>query len=743
MNDQNHGSDRVQINYCDTLRMNIEDWNGLYRVVLVLENFDMAVLYEIGAIPTLGCSSSNGSDKLNVQSKVSARGPRSCRLAWLNDLPDHMCSKVDFTLPQWTSKSPDLLNGKQRILYLSIKERTEKLSDPHFLDTIYFDKKFSKKVKELAESFHVHRTTLARDLSRYFLCECDVNKAAMYAVFARRPANLTKREVKEKLGRKYQLSTSGHSPNHIGINVNETIKNSIKDHLLASKDRNHVSIAELFSSWREKYVHRLSSKLANGEPVYDLNPSFDISYSQFNYQLKSIESFRQSTLAQIGLRRFSKDSRILTGHARYLVEYPGQQYIIDSTVADIYLVSAVDRRLLIGRPTIFIIIDAFSSLIVSIHITLEAPSLEQAQIALYRAVTPKSRLLTKLGIESLLEHFPQGCKPLTVFSDRGELLSNGARNMSERFKTSNSIAPPHKPEFKALVERMFGVFNGELHRIPGGVRQRVKERGERDVRYDAELTIPGLYRVLLRKAAEWNSTKDMMKHESGRMLRGDVQPTPIGFWNYGIQKLHGSPKFCTDADAVRLLLPTVKAIADRRGLHVYGSLLRFTADWMREDDDFFFQSHVGNGNIYLDPDDAMRAFWLHPTSDQLEELQLVDTRQYDEADMFIDDIEEVETYLKYVSAESLHLNKGAKATFQQSISAELRREGAATRAAKENDTRSKTRRVKSIKANRKLELDLSVTPAVPSKARQSKVDSPDTHKPDELDRAYDEIFGGS
>jgi hypothetical protein len=221
-----------------------------------------------------------------------------------------------------------------------------------------------------------------------------------------------------------------------------------------------------------------------------------------------------------------------------------------------------------------------------------------------------------------------------------------------------------------------------------------------------------------------------------------VQPTPLGFWNYGIEKLHGSAKFCTNADAVRLLLPTVKAVADRRGLHVH-QLLRFTADWMREEDDFYLQSHVGNGNIYLDPDDAMRAFWLHPTSNELEELQLVDTRQYDEAEMFIDDIEEVEAYLKLVSAETLHLNKGAKATFQQSISAELRREGAATSAAKENDTRSKTARVKSIKANRKLELVMSTTPAGPSKARNSKVDSPDTREPDGLDKAYDDIFGDS
>jgi putative transposase len=740
MNDQNHASERVQINYCDTLRMNTGDWNGLYRVVLVLSNFDTAFLYEIGPIQALADSNENGSGKSNLQSKVSARGPRSCKLSWLNDLPEHMCSKVDFILPEWTSKSPDLLNEKQRKLYLNIKERTDKLSAPHFLDALFFEKKFSKKIEEFAVLFNVNRTTLARDLSRYFLCECDVNKAAMYAIFARRPANPVQRKVKEKLGRKFQLAKSGHNPNHIGINVDEAIKTSIKDHLLSCKDRIKVSVAELFSSWREKYVHRLVSKLANGVPVYDINPKFDISYSQFNYQLQLIESLRQSTLAKIGLRRFSKDRRILTSHARHLVEYPGQHYIIDSTVADIYLVSAFDRRLLIGRPTIFIIIDAFSSLIVSIHITLEAPSLEQAQIALYRAVTPKTRLLTKLGVESLMEYFPQACKPLSVFSDRGELLSNGARKMSERFQVSQTIAPPYKPEFKALVERMFGVFNGELHRIRGGVRQRYKERGERDVRHDAELTIPGLYRVLLRKSAEWNSTKDMMRHESGRMLRGDVQPTPLGFWNYGIEKLHGSAKFCTNADAVRLLLPTVKAVADRRGLHV-NQLLRFTADWMREEDDFYLQSHVGNGNIYLDPDDAMRAFWLHPTSNELEELQLVDTRQYDEAEMFIDDIEEVEAYLKLVSAETLHLNKGAKATFQQSISAELRREGAATSAAKESDTRSKTRRVNSIKANRKLEFVMSATPAAPTKARSSKVDSPDTREPDGLDKAYDDIFG--
>jgi hypothetical protein len=60
---------------------------------------------------------------------------------------------------------------------------------------------------------------------------------------------------------------------------------------------------------------------------------------------------------------YKKDVRPLTSTATASVLGPGSRYEIDATIADIYLVDDEDRSKIIGRPTIYIVIDVFSRMI--------------------------------------------------------------------------------------------------------------------------------------------------------------------------------------------------------------------------------------------------------------------------------------------------------------------------------------------------------------------------------------------
>lgn len=71
-------------------------------------------------------------------------------------------------------------------------------------------------------------------------------------------------------------------------------------------------------------------------------------------------------------------------------------WLIDHTLADVIL---VDRRyrLPIGRPTLTLIIDAYTRMCVGCYVSLGAPSIIQTAMALLRAFMPKDALLESIG----------------------------------------------------------------------------------------------------------------------------------------------------------------------------------------------------------------------------------------------------------------------------------------------------------------------------------------------------------
>ena len=301
----------------------------------------------------------------------------------------------------------------------------------------------------------------------------------------------------------------------------------------------------------------------------------------------------------------------------------------------------------------------------------------------------------------VLSALPAGCVPTSIFADRGEFLSEGGRSLARDLKIRLSLAAPYRADWKSLVERYFGVQNQlVVHWVPGAVRARAKERGDRDVRLDAKLTVNDMLRMLLSLAAEWNLTHDMTGHVSASMMRNGVEATPAGFWRYGLEHLHGSPQFLARDDAIRTFLPLLPVRASRSGLHAPNGL-RYTAPWMTSDDDFFAQTREGQANIYVDPDRPLAAYLLDRKDGVLRPVSLVDNRHYDELDVSIYDVRDTEELMDLVRAEG-EKRVASIGTTMRRFRKDVERAGtAATDAAREGDTQSKSRRVADLKGNRR------------------------------------------
>ena len=687
---------------------------GLFRVIAVDARDGSLFAYRLSLEKVVDAlaTSSNDHQSASVEKLVlSAAQPLELRISDIAGLRADQIQNIDFVKSKYAEKSFAQLDEEQKAKYTKIKTRISG-SWSLILDNAALQLgNYWATIEECAKTYGVDRTTISRDMSRLYICGLDPHIATMMTMFShgiklKGPA--VKRNVTKKLGRRKKRSKTGHDPEDVGSNVTDLAKTYLADFIKSVRDREGVKIPVLYNNYIDNFAVKVAHELADGTLVKERITELNMTQGQFAYHFKKLESALVRVVKQVGRKRFNLSQRIQIGHAKEGIPFPGHTYIIDSTVIDVYCVSAIDRKLLIGRPVVYVVIDAFSQMILSVHVALEGPDMEQAKIALYRAITDKTALLQNLGLKGCAGGHVQGVRPLFVYADRGELHSKEGRALAEIVQIAMSVAAPYRADWKALVERYFGIQNQEqVHWMPGAVRlrerQRDKERGDHDHRHDAVLTVNDLSRILLNLAAEWNLTHDMSKHVSCRMLRGKIDATPLAFWNYGVEELLGGTTTVERDVAIREFLPSLAAKADKRGIHLLENL-RFTTPWMQRDDDYFeVLQKYKRLEVYLDPDAPRSAYVLNPLDNKLVHFQLVDTRQYDQQDLSIHDIRMLEEYIPLVKSDADKAHTVVSDTLRSERNSMIKSAAEKTAADKLNDPRSKTKQVSDIKENRKAE----------------------------------------
>jgi putative transposase len=696
-----------------------------FRVVHIEPEFNFLALFEI----TMKAIDPQDAT-LRPDMKMTGCGPVVMQLTDFESLEPNQRVEVQVVLPGSTEKAVESLKrvgakrgskntkeerkpGKRAsdIEGLTVQEKKYKkrkallddAADPEGISRALRTGKWTAYVQGVARRHKVSRTAASRGLGRYFVCECNSHKATMFSLFGAARSQAQKKRTGNLGGRFPKQESTGHRLDIKRWKTQTSDVDKIAMFLKSVKDRGNKGFAELHRKFKETYETIPAGALDDGTLIPEPDRLSTIKRELFTHYVKQIESGKKRDVARIGRTKFAKDKSTHIGTARQLIPHPGHQYVIDSTVADIYLVSAFDRKLLIGRPTVYVVIDAFSSLILAVHVAMEDPCVEQASIALFQAMAPKDELFASLGLpDAVRAYLPQGCKCATILADRGEMLSKRAFSLLEGQNMALGLTAPYRADWKSLVERYFKVQNDAVLKwVPGGVRKRArdKERGDRDPAHDAVFTINGLKRLLLTLAAEWNATHDMSKHVSAVMLREEIEATPIGFWNWGLEALHGSPHFVTRMDAVREWLPALEAKVNKMGLQVLEEI-RFTADWMREDEDFYDQRAVGRAQLIIDPDRPMTGFYISPQTDELKEVQLVDQRRYGEADVSLYDVRDTEAYMKLNAEEFEHDSEAMKRDFSAIRSKITRSESRLTNEQKGEDSRSMTSKRRSIKTNK-------------------------------------------
>lgn len=233
-------------------------------------------------------------------------------------------------------------------------------------------------------------------------------------------------------------------------------------------------------------------------PNADVLTSGFPSFVQFNYWLEKDHDRLDIKRERLRPRIYDKDLRGLLGTSNAEVWGPGARYQIDATIADVYLVSRIDRNKIIGRPVLYVVIDVFSRMIVGIYVGLEGPSWVGAMMALANTASDKLEFCKQNGREIDEGDWPCHHLPATLLGDRGEIEGRMIETLINNFNVTVESAAAYRADWKGIVEQRFRLIPSKFKPfVPGYIDVDYRARGGKDYRLDAVLDIDQFTQIII------------------------------------------------------------------------------------------------------------------------------------------------------------------------------------------------------------------------------------------------------
>lgn len=293
---------------------------------------------------------------------------------------------------------------------------------------------------------------------------------------------------------------------------------------------------------------------------------------QFRYFYNKEYSPLEVTRKRKGEINYQKDYRPVLSSSTTEVSGPGSRYQIDATIADVYLVSADDRNKVIGRPTMYFVVDVFSRAIVGMYMGLENASWVSAMEALSNTVLDKVEYCKQFDIEITEDMWPTVGLPESIIGDRGEILGRHIEVLSKAFHVDIENTPPYRADWKGIVERYFKTVQVKMKPfVEGYVTKEAigKKRHGKDYRQDSTLTLKEFTQMMIKIVIFYNNEHTLSEYDPDKDLPNDLPYNPLDLWEWGIQYRTGRLRR-PSSDIVKVnLLPHTEATVTEKGLKLF------------------------------------------------------------------------------------------------------------------------------------------------------------------------------
>lgn len=321
----------------------------------------------------------------------------------------------------------------------------------------------------------------------------------------------------------------------------------------------------------------------------------------------------RNTISRNGLSDYQRNKRPLFGSASGWKRKIGA-FQMDATQADIYLVSRLDRKAIVGRPNIYLAVDTATQLIAGVYVGLEAGETAFVK-CLANAAMDKVEFCKSFGIEIDKSEWPNTGLPGEIITDKGrEFIGSRMEELATKYGIEFESLPPFRPDGKGLVEKAFDLIQQKYKPIlrgKGVIEPDALERWAVDYRSQAALTLEEFTKVILHCILYLNSSRIL---ESCQIR--EAEPTASALWNW-YEGQGQSDMVSVEAEELYLFgLPRKNVSLTRKGISHQGL-------WYVPTDSKIRSEQTGPGKkvqIAYDPEDVSRVYLVNGMAYQTFEL---------------------------------------------------------------------------------------------------------------------------
>lgn len=276
----------------------------------------------------------------------------------------------------------------------------------------------------------------------------------------------------------------------------------------------------------------------------------------------------------LNVHKKSKNQKILKGKALFgsaqsLVSGPGHVYAIDATVGDTYLVCSWDRSKDLRRPTVYFVVDVYSSAIVSYSISLEPPSKKMFDLVLFSVGCPQDIMNRIRGFEGKKAFTTEILRPVSLLSDNGEAKQVGVSQDASIQNIHQAFAPPYRGDMKGIVEVKFSLLSLGLEKQPGGFNAYTDKYDRKRIQGQAALTLQEYIRVVDNWVYQYNTTADRTSLLTPQLRSLGCDGSPASIYDCGKPFSRSGGRFDIDS-SISTYLPTLDASQTANGISVNG-----------------------------------------------------------------------------------------------------------------------------------------------------------------------------
>lgn len=267
---------------------------------------------------------------------------------------------------------------------------------------------------------------------------------------------------------------------------------------------------------------------------------------------------------------YNQNHRGILGKSYEGISGPGHTYAIDSSLGDVFLVSSLNRAIVIGRPVIYMIVDVWSGAVVGFYVCLSGPKWEMAKVAVFSASYDPEKMADLMGIPymEVFRHKPRLC--LVLLCDRGEYISHNASLTCLKLEIDQEFTAPYRGDGKGIVEVQFRITKDDQIDIVPGTHdaKRIEREMFKSKPEHATLTLQEYMIHLSSQIRKYNLNADMSHRLDDYMKAAGVEATPSMLWDWGHDIGIGFKRNISDEELITTLLPKPDAKSTKHGLKV-------------------------------------------------------------------------------------------------------------------------------------------------------------------------------